>query len=656
MICPNCQSNLPDGAKFCTSCGNAVSAQPQPSQPQPAQPFMQYRQETEAPQPVQQQQPVQEQQPTQQQAPPQMQARPQQIPPRPQILAVPPAEGSPGSGKSNKGLIAGLIAIGVALVAVITVLVLFLTGVIGGGMQPSVDPGPQVVSGVTGTEPDVNLTDEPPGTGMPDPDADAPQPLTVTAERQQAVYTDTLYTREMELLRISCETLTIENGSEAIRKYAEDFSKTQEEQFRSRALSEAQEVYSTLTEYPRMWEGTWVDESSLLLDRADTQVLSFVLTENVSSGGPHGSTWYRPFNIDAETGAEIAFSKIVKDHRALADAMFAEMKKHKEFDAVVYYYENDSETTFAEYIQEFTLMGAEGGLLCWSLSPDGFHVWFSDYELGAYAMGRGDLIIPFGDYPEVFHENVYTTQSNVPAVTDAQLTRRETEPVRRNMTEYCVEEFGVMPTAYCAWNGIYSSGEDRLEITSYGRYEIYENGTLVSEGELRDTPPATLLFEGYFDMDISKNVYGQILDLPEKGEGVVGISTGDDEMQIFTYDAEASEEIGYSRRKAGPVAITEEQMESLWTDGYNVEHGIQLYAWRGEFETEDPDGRPVTGDIIYNGDEFRPVYTLRTADGTDYAEICFLDGAGMDMEGDPVMWITWLQEEERTGILFRAKG
>ena len=83
MICPNCQSNLPDGAKFCTSCGNAVSAQPQPSQPQPAQPFMQYRQETEAPQPVQQQQPVQEQQPTQQQAPPQMQARPQQIPPRP---------------------------------------------------------------------------------------------------------------------------------------------------------------------------------------------------------------------------------------------------------------------------------------------------------------------------------------------------------------------------------------------------------------------------------------------------------------------------------------------------------------------------------------------------------------------------------------------
>lgn len=646
MICPNCQSNLPEGARFCTNCGNAVSAQPQPA---PQQPFMQYRQETEA------QQPAQEQQPTQQQAPPQMQARPQQIPPTPQILAVPPAEGSPGSGKSNKGLIAGLIAIGVALVAVITVLVLFLTGVIGGGVQPSVDPGPQVISGVTGTEPDVYLTDEPPGTGMPDPEADAPQRLKITTNLRQAMYTDTPIAGEMELLRISCETMTIEDGSSAIQSFAKMFDEVQEDNIRNRVLSNAQDVYASVTDHPQSWYGTWYHDSKLIFDRADTQVLSFVNMQDAYFGGAHGSFWFSPFNIDAETGQDIAFADIVKDHEALAEAMFAEMKKSEDFAHVCEYYENDAEESFAEYIQKYTLTDAEGGLLCWTLAPEGFHVWFGDYDLGSYAMGTGDIIIPYESYPEVFHENAYIKQKNVPTVV-LQQTATGTEPPRRNLTEYCVQEAGFMPAALCAWSGVYVSGDGRLEITPYGTYEVYENGTAVSEGVLRDTPPAMLLFEGSFEMDISKNVYGQLLELPDQGEGVVGLTTGEGDTELYTYDADASAEKGYIRRKPGPIDITEEQMESLWTDGFNVERGIQLYAWRGEFETEDPDGKPVTGDVIYNGDENRPVYTLRTADGTDYAEIVFLDGSGLDEDADPVMWITWLQEEERTGILFRAKG
>ena len=65
MFCPKCGNQLPDGAKFCTSCGAQMAAampqQPQqPQQPQYQPPQQQYQQ------PVYQQQPYQ-QQPYQQQ-------------------------------------------------------------------------------------------------------------------------------------------------------------------------------------------------------------------------------------------------------------------------------------------------------------------------------------------------------------------------------------------------------------------------------------------------------------------------------------------------------------------------------------------------------------------------------------------------------------
>lgn len=41
MICPNCGAQIPDGAAFCTNCGNAAPAQQtyQQPQPQPQQPY-----------------------------------------------------------------------------------------------------------------------------------------------------------------------------------------------------------------------------------------------------------------------------------------------------------------------------------------------------------------------------------------------------------------------------------------------------------------------------------------------------------------------------------------------------------------------------------------------------------------------------------------
>ena len=80
MFCPKCGNQLPDGAKFCTSCGAQMAAampqQPQqPQQPQYQPPQQQYQQ------PVYQQQPYQQQYNQQQQYQQYHQSAYQQQPP-----------------------------------------------------------------------------------------------------------------------------------------------------------------------------------------------------------------------------------------------------------------------------------------------------------------------------------------------------------------------------------------------------------------------------------------------------------------------------------------------------------------------------------------------------------------------------------------------
>ena len=111
-FCKQCGAQIPDGAPFCGNCGAAQGSggqtpqAPQPQQAYPQQPAaMQFRQES---QPFQQ-------------APQQQQAYTQQY------------EAQPGGGNSRKGLIIGLVCGGVALTAGLVVLILFLTGVLGGG-------------------------------------------------------------------------------------------------------------------------------------------------------------------------------------------------------------------------------------------------------------------------------------------------------------------------------------------------------------------------------------------------------------------------------------------------------------------------------------------------------------------------------------------
>ena len=119
--CIKCGAQLLEGAAFCNHCGTSQIQQNMQMTQQAPQPQM----TQQAPQPqMQQQAPQYAQQPQMQPA--------QQPYPQQQYVPQQYAEQA-GGKKSRKGLVIGLISGGVALVAGLVVLVLFLTGVIGGG-------------------------------------------------------------------------------------------------------------------------------------------------------------------------------------------------------------------------------------------------------------------------------------------------------------------------------------------------------------------------------------------------------------------------------------------------------------------------------------------------------------------------------------------
>ena len=416
MICSNCNTMNADGVKFCGNCGAPLGmAQPQMQQAQ-GQPQMQQAQG----------------QPQMQQAQPQMQPG---YGPQMQPGYAPPA----GNNNKGGGLKIALIAVCSLLAVAVVVLALVLTGVIGGDKSGS-GKTDVVSSNKTSTRPGRNKSGNS-GTGDTGGQTDAVTLYDVTIESHAETFTlTTADGEETTVFEATYDTLSVPDASPELQRQLDALGDTDARSIRDVLSNQAEYMYEALMEEAAYAVFPWQETTKLIVERADSEIFSVVTDGYTYSGGVHGVGGYAGHTYAAENGRELTLDEIVTDHEALAEAIEAEMEQDERLSESVLFYREVYDGGFAEYLLT-TYQSESGGLnVSWTLTDEGLHVWFSDYMLGSYAAGRGDVLIPFAEYRSLFRDASLFEHGKSGTGLEDRVTRKKTDMKTHDLVAYCREE------------------------------------------------------------------------------------------------------------------------------------------------------------------------------------------------------------------------
>ncbi len=115
------------------------------------------------------------------------------------------------------------------------------------------------------------------------------------------------------------------------------------------------------------------------------------------SGGAHGITAINTFIYNANTGERINLDKVfVGDYLSWLSILSLDELKKVDPNLETYSFALDGTKPTAD---NFSI---------WTLEPDGFHIVFSDYQVGPYVVGRPEVIIPYTSLKNVLNPNLKT--------------------------------------------------------------------------------------------------------------------------------------------------------------------------------------------------------------------------------------------------------
>jgi DNA-dependent RNA polymerase auxiliary subunit epsilon len=113
------------------------------------------------------------------------------------------------------------------------------------------------------------------------------------------------------------------------------------------------------------------------------QFLSLVVTHYLYTGGAHGMSYMKGYNIDLKTGKDYALSEVFPqgyDYKRIID------------EVVLKEMENGREKYFEEAITNFNGIAKEHPFY---IEEDSLIVYFGEYEIAPYAAGKPEFRIPF---------------------------------------------------------------------------------------------------------------------------------------------------------------------------------------------------------------------------------------------------------------------
>ncbi len=139
------------------------------------------------------------------------------------------------------------------------------------------------------------------------------------------------------------------------------------------------------------------DERRLRIARADSEVFSVAGYSESYMGGAHGYYFYSGASFEPETGRQIELSDVICDEEGFREAVYEQLDDWYEDSLLM--------DEVRGYLDEYTL-----DRYTWMLGPQGVSVYFSPYEIGAYASGAPEVIILFDEYPELFTSKYQKTE------------------------------------------------------------------------------------------------------------------------------------------------------------------------------------------------------------------------------------------------------
>ena len=124
--------------------------------------------------------------------------------------------------------------------------------------------------------------------------------------------------------------------------------------------------------------------------RADNVLFSFIETNENYYGGAHGMYSVAGYAFDVDTGKNLSFTDIVVDETKIRD-LIAE-KLDEEYGDIFF---DDIHNLIDQY---------DFNSLCWSISYFDVTLYFNPYDLGPYASGSQQVVLPFSEYADLFDE------------------------------------------------------------------------------------------------------------------------------------------------------------------------------------------------------------------------------------------------------------
>lgn len=136
----------------------------------------------------------------------------------------------------------------------------------------------------------------------------------------------------------------------------------------------------------------------MLVQRADSQIVSILKSNACFTGGAHGMYGSWGVNFDSESGKELLLSDVVTDMSCIPK-LTAE--------TIIEKYQEEGYEDFSGL--EKILEQQEVESYTWTMDDEKITIYFQPYEIASYAMGLLTAELSFAEHPEVFNEKYLPT-------------------------------------------------------------------------------------------------------------------------------------------------------------------------------------------------------------------------------------------------------